>query len=535
MILRKPYAFFIKYFRWFHVAIAILSAFLILKTIKMVSFFSDYAKTSQLINEFDIGSYINIYTFLLVFLVIVFNVILLSVMIVKKKPFVQYIYNLVTYAETIIVYGFAFSALRTVSSQILEITTVTLIRDFLTISMLLQIGVFITAVIRSTGFDIKKFDFGEDLEKLDIRTEDNEEFEVDVEFNKNVVERSFRSKLRHAKYAIIENKFFVTVASVIIVLFAGLLIYFNVGIYTMNVKEGTPFAASGVGMVVKSSYVTNKDYKLNELSDDKALVILRIEVKANNKITEKLNTGLANLRIKNYSFGPTTKYISSIKDLGNIYFDQALDGDYKPYILVYEIPKGLMKDKMELKFNDTVSFVKGEVGAKSIYVKLKPINLDKVKENSTQKIGETLNLKDSVLGQTTLKIDSYQIADKFKVSYNYCYTAAKCVKSVEYINPTASSNYDKVIMKLEGTFKRDSSINVSKMNDLFDFINSFGYLTYVIDGKTYTHPTTLRKVTPQRAKLEDTYYIEVVPDVAKATSIYFDFKVRNEEYKYILK
>jgi len=336
-------------------------------------------------------------------------------------------------------------------------------------------------------------------------------------------------------YAIVENKFFVTVASIIIALFVGLLIYFNVGIYTMKVNERTPFVASGVGMIVKSAYVTNKDYKLNELNNDKALVVLRIEVKANNQNTEKLNTGLANLRIKNYSFGPTTKYINTVKDLGNIYFDQKLDGDYKSYILVYEIPKGLMKESMQLKFNDTVSFVRGEVGAKSIYVKLKPINLDKIKENKTQKIGETLNLKDSILGQTTLKINSYQIAEKFKISYNYCYTASKCVNSVEYVNPTASSNYNKVIMKIEGTFKKDSSVNISKMNDLFDFINSFGILTYVVDGKTYTHPTTLRRVTPQKAKLEDTYYIEVVPEVAKATSIYFDFKVRNEEYKYILK
>lgn len=535
MILRKPYAFFIKYFRWFHIAIALLSAILILKTLKLSSFFSDYAKTSQLINDFEIGNYINIYTFILAFVVIVFNVVILSVMIFKKKPFIQYIYNLVTYGATIVIYGFAFSALRIVSTQILEITTVTLIRDFLIISMLLQVVTFLTALVRSTGFDIKKFDFGEDLEKLDIKLEDNEEFEVDVEFDKNIIERNLRSRLRFAKYAILENKFFVTVLSIVIVLFVGLIVYFNVGIYSMNVKENTAFAASGVTLNIKSSYVTTKDYELNTIKNDKALVIIRLDIKSNGKATKNLNTGLATLRIGGYSFATSTKYITSVTDLGRVYFNQELSSDYNPYILVYEIPKSLINEKMKFKFNDSVSYVKGEIGAKNIYVKLKPTNLDKINLNKEMSLGDTLNLKDSILGQTTLKITSYQIAEKFKLSYNYCYTDSKCIKSTEYINPTATSNYDKVIMKLEGTLKKDSTINVQKMSNLFDFIYSFGTLTYVIDGKTYTHPTILKRVVPEKAILEDTYYIEVVPDVLKASNIYFDFKVRNQEYKYILK
>ena len=536
MILRKPYAFFIKYFRWFHVAIAILSAFLIYKSFELTSFFSDYNKNSQLIaNGFEVGDYLNIWIFLIAFLVIVLNIFLLSVMIVKKKPFIQYVYNLIVYFGTMIVFGFDFSILRTVAYQVTDVTTTSLLRDFSMIVMFLQIGTFITAVIRSTGFDIKKFDFGEDLEKLEIDIEDNEEFEVDVEFSGNKIVRRIKRILRYAKYVIIENKFFVTISAIIIALFIGLMIYFNVGIYSMHTKENSAFGASGVVLNVKNSYITTKDYQLKDLNDDKALVIVRVDIKASGKKTKTFNTGLATLNIKNYSFGTTTKYISSILDLGKIYFNQTLESDYNSYLLVYEIPKSLKNDKMTFKFNDTSSYVRGQTGAKNIYVKLKPVDLDKSKENKEQTLGSTLNLKDSILGQTTLKISSYEIAERFKITYNYCYTSDKCVSSAEYVNPTATTGYNKAIMKLEGTFKKDSTINVEKMSNLYDFIYSFGTLNYVVDGKSYSHPTKLERVVPGKTSQKDVYYIEVVDDLLKADNIYFTFKVRNQEYKYILK
>lgn len=535
MILRKPYAIFIKYFKLFHVAITLLSIYLIYKTFGMVSFFSDYAKTLQLVMDFEIGNYINIYVFLLVFLVIAINIVMLSVMIVKKKPMVQYIYNLVVYTMTIIIFGFAHSSLRVVGTEILEIAAVTLIRDFLIIVGVLQIGTFILALVRSTGFDIKKFDFGEDLEKLDIKLEDNEEFEVAVEFDKNVIKRDLKARIRHAKYAIIENKFFVIVALIIVSLFIGLLIYFNVGIYTMKVNENESFSASGVTINVTDSYITTSDYKLNSILKDNALVVLRIDVRANNSNTKTLNTGLGTLNIKDYSYAVTKKYVNVLADLGKTYTGQAINTEVSSYVLVYEIPKSLINEKMIFKFNDNVSYVRGEVGAKNILVDLKPTNLDNVKENKVNQLGDTLNLKDSVLGDATLKVSNYQIAERFKLNYNYCYGTNKCMNSTEYVSPTASSNYNKVILKIEGEFNPDKTNNFSSVDNLNDFIAMFGDITYEVDGKKQKHPISLNVVEPKKATVKNTYYVEVVSDLLKATKIELNFNVREQKYVYILK
>lgn len=535
MILRKPYAFFIKYFRWFHIAIAFLSAFLIFKAIKLSSFFSDYSKNNQLmISDFNVGDYLTIGTFLLAFLIIVLNVILLSVMIIKKKPFVQYIYNLITYIAVIIVFGFDLSTLRVVSYQAINVTVVSLLRDFSKIVVLLQIATFGLTIIRATGFDIKKFDFAEDLEKLKIDVEDNEEFEVAIEFDKNKIKRKIKRIIRYAKYVVVENKFFVFVSGTVIVLFISLMVYFNVGIYSMYVKENEPFAASGVVLNVIDSYITNKDSKGNSLGDN-SLVVVKIDVRSNNKIIDQLNIGNATLKIKKYSFEAVPKENPAVKDLGEAYYNEKLTFDNKTYLLIYKIPNNLRKEKKIFKFNDNNSYIRGEVGAKNVYVKLDPINLDQGQENKRVNIGDNLNLKDSILKNTNVSINKYEIADNFKIDYKYCYDDNKCIDSSEYIYPSTTSNFNKVVMKLEGTFEMDNSLQMENMLDLYDFLYSFGTLTYVVDGKTYIHPTELNRIKSKKTNTKNTYYIEVVPELKKATSIYFDIKIRNQLYQYSLK
>ena len=138
-------------------------------------------------------------------------------------------------------------------------------------------------------------------------------------------------------------------------------------------------------------------------------------------------------------------------------------------ILAYVIPKNDANNKMTLKFNDEVSYVKGEIGAKNIFVNLKPTDLRKKAETIENKIGETQNYEDSVLGNTFLEIDKYEISDKFRVDYKYCYATNKCIDSYEYLTPTPTGNYYKVLMKVSGKFSIDSNINSNNHFNNFCF------------------------------------------------------------------
>lgn len=535
MILRKPYAFFIKHFKLLHVILVFLSAYLVFKTLSLSSFFSDYGKAMQIISNFEMGEYLNIYVFLINLLIIILNIIILSVLIVKKKPFAQYIYSLITYISTFIMFIFAFSALRTVNANILNSTIVILLRDFLMICSLLQVVSVILYLVRSTGFDIKKFDFGEDLEELKISEEDSEEVEANFEFDKNSLDRSLKEKLRYAKYALVENKYFVIVTFIILILIIGVILYFSIFIYRYDVKENTSFSASGITMNVLDTFVTSNNYRLKQITDDdKTLVILRVNIKANYKSITEFNTGLATLQIGSYKFNASRKYNTYIGDLGKVYFSQKISTEDDCFLLVYEIPKGLANEKMTLKFNDNISYVGGELGSKNVYVKLKPENLDDIEEKETKKISQALELNDTVLGNAYLKIDSYQIDKTFKISYNYCYSTNKCIESFENITPSATSNYDKVIMKLVGTYEDDDNLN-SSIKNLYNFVSNTGTLVYKINGVEYKSPTPIKEVKPSKKSFENIFFIEVKSDVLNASSLYFDFKVRNKEYKYILK
>ena len=92
MILRKPYAFFIKYFRVINLIMAVLMCFLVYRSFKIGSFLSDYLTDySKASTDFNLSNYINIYSFILVLVVIILITSVLSVLFIKKKPKKLYI------------------------------------------------------------------------------------------------------------------------------------------------------------------------------------------------------------------------------------------------------------------------------------------------------------------------------------------------------------------------------------------------------------------------------------------------------------
>ena len=114
-------------------------------------------------------------------------------------------------------------------------------------------------------------------------------------------------------------------------------------------------------------------------------------------------------------------------DLGTPYNKEELKDEFESYIIVFEIPKSLVNEKMELKVNDDLSYVKGQVGAKNNYVKLKPEKFGNGETVAEANLGEDLDFYGSILGSTSLDIDSFEIADRFKVSYLFCYANDKCI------------------------------------------------------------------------------------------------------------
>lgn len=533
MILRKPYALFIKYFRLLHMVMAVLILLLLFRTYSVYNFFVSYIKDYQVaMVNFKASNLINMYSFFLAMLIIIVTVILLSVMIYKKKPKFVYIYNILVYVLTIILFGFCFQTLSNISGIVLDVRVTKAYRDFALMAVIAQAISFILIAVRATGFDLKKFDFASDLQQLDISDKDSEEIEVALELDGNKVGRNVRNKLRNIRYIYFEHKFLINTIVAILVIILAFYIFFTYGLYRANYKQGVSFSASGNSINVTDSYVTNLDSQGTPITNsDKVAVIVKFDISG----AKTLNTGTITLRIGKLSFSHNNDIVKKLDDLGTPYTNQQLTNEFESYILGFEIPKSLENSEMQLKINDNISYVRGEVGAKNIFVKLNPEDVDKANALEEAKLGQPLTFYNSVLKGTSIEIDSYDISNKFKSEYTFCYGKNKCFNSYEYLTPTATGNYDKTLLKFTGSLNLDDNLNLSDLNNFTGFLNKFGTLNYEVDGQWKSNKIDSKQIKPKVSNGNGAYYIEVNKEVEKASQIYISFKIRGDTYKYILK
>ena len=537
MILRKPYAAFIKYFKLLHAIMASFIVLVLYRSFSLYRFFSLYSVDYRsATSNFLSGNYLNILSFMVVFAVLFLDILLFSVMLYKKKPLNVYIYNLIVFLLVIVLYYFCDSSLNSISSVVLDVRVSKAFRDFSLIAVLFEISCLFFIVIRATGFDIKKFDFVNDLHSLDISLKDSEEIEVALDFDKDEIIRNFKSKFRNLKYLYFEHKFIINVVCLFAIVFFGGFIYYNISIYKASYKQGDTFEASNYFLNVKDSYLLNSNINGNRLvvdyNDNKGiLLVVRLQIKG---YVKDFNTGIMTLRIGDLSYSQNVSYANELYDLGQAYFDQKITDEFTTYLFAFEIPEAFSKRKMELKFNDSISFVKGEIGAKNIYVRLKPVDLTKVGQTFEKKLGDVLSFEDTYLGSSSIKIDNFEINNKFKVDYKYCYRNDKCIDSSEYVSASATGNYFKTLLKLSGNFIIDSSNNIKNIYDIRSFLNSFGVISYEIDGQWKYVKIDSNVIKPTNAKVED-YFIEVPIDVKNASHVNLIFNVRNNSFKYTLK
>ena len=168
-------------------------------------------------------------------------------------------------------------------------------------------------------------------------------------------------------------------------------------------------------------------------------------------------------------------------------------------------------------------------------VTLKPTNLTQKSEEHSVKLGEEENFEESILGSSVFKINSYEINDKFKLNYEYCYGTDKCIDSSEYLTATATGNYLKTLMKIDADFSIDSNINSTQITSFDDFLNTFATINYKVGSGWTSKRINTQNIKPKVSKDSSYYYIEVPSDVKNASEIYLTFNIRNQVYNYVLK
>ena len=528
MILRRPYALLIKNFRLIHIVMAVMMAYLTYRTSEILSFISDYIGSSQLkVSSDKVQSLYGSILFVLIAFVIVLSVVILLVLRFKKKPIKFYIYNIIAQVYSLVMYSISYSLVNELQYNLIDIKTLKLVQDFTLAALAVQIIAVVIVTVRATGFDIKGFNFKEDLNDLEIIAEDNEEVEVSIDIDTDKLKRGFKKRLRYAKYIYLENKFLINIIGSIVILIGTYFYLTTLNVYSKTYSENDTFKTNEFMIQINEAYRTQYDYKGNKLFDDFELVAIRIKVRKLYLKKGKLNTGRFILKANDNNYYHVTEYNDELKDLGKTYMGSKISlTEDEDYILVFKVNEVDVKKNLQLRYTDTT----GDV----VKVNIKTNNLNETKKMKKASLGDTLTFKDSILGKTTFKIDSFEIGDRFRLDYKYCYDE-ECYDSIEYVSVSASDNYNKTLLKLVGQIKFDDKLPIDKHTSLFRFMNEFVTIKYKIASETKRIVTTLRQVKAKKAATKNTYFIEVPGAIKNAEKIDLEINVRNKVYNYTLK
>ena len=534
MILRKPYAFLIKNFRLFHVVLTLLLAYSIYRTNLILSFFNEYLHATEVMVGANVASGLfNFYLFIVPFIVILFSIILLSVLYNKKKPYLFYILMIVVSLFALGVYNFAYSRVLIMQSNIVDVRTVSLVRDLLGFCLAAQTFAMVISCVRATGFDIRKFNFVKDLQDLQIESVDNEEFEIDVDVDTDMIHRGIRRRFRFIKYVYVENQFMIHMTTLLAIAIICFSIYFSLTVYRKVYRQGDTFATTNFIMRVDRAYITNQDYRGNILLDGEYFVIVDTRIKVN-YVSQPFDTYSLDMMAGDEKFRPIVYYKDKMIDLGVNYIEQTITHDFENYIFVFRIPAYLVQSKMVLRYVNDIQLLANDLLPKYIRVALNPDVLGTQKETISYELGQSIDLTNTILNKGTVTLNSYDIASQFIVPYSFCVTDNECIPSIEYVKPSILNKYDKTLLKITGTMELANN-TFRQLYDLYDFIDRFGVLKYELDGKMKTQRVLFREITTSRLKDPNTFYIEVLEEVSRADKIILQFKIRDDVFEYRLK
>ena len=519
MILRKPYAFFIKMFKPIHFAFCISLILLIAHQNKILNFLNDYLYTTELIDTQNIKSkIISSIIIVLPIIIIIISLLLFGIMYKKKKPYIFYFISIFIYLYIVIVNVYVSNFFTVLESNTIAIKNIKLIHDLVLINILLESSLFLIYLVRGFGINFKKFDFSSDIAQFDINEKDKEEFEFELKIDFNESKRKRKEKLRNFKYFYLEHKFIIN--SILSLLFSLIIILIIILIIskTRYNKEGVSYQLNEFNIVADETNILNTNYEGVKITENQ-LVIVKTELKSSLP-SKSLFLKDFSLKIKNMKFYPTSKYNKQLFDIGEVYNNDILTDEYQNYIFVYEIPQKYKYEKMYFCYND-----KGY----NFVIKLNPKNQKNSSKKIKNKENELMSF-DKTLGNVSFKIKNYEIEDKYKINYNYC-IKDNCFDSIEYLRPSIDQNFDKTILRLDADYQNNTELSIY---NFYDLLEKFGSIYYKVNNEWKIQNENFEQIISNK-KLDKYIYIGVNQEIKNAKNIKFVFNIRGTKYEYLIK
>lgn len=513
MIIRKPYAFLIKNFRLIHLFILLVSSYIFSKTIVVLNFFNDYVETRQFIESDTLVN--DIIPIIIMFLSIFLIAALSSIVFLfkkKDKPILFYVFGILYYFALIVICFISRGMINTIIFDGLDPRISRIIRDIWLIIVILQVSIVVFSLIRTLGFDIRKFNFGEDVHELQIDDEDSEEIELTSRFDADKAKMSAAMKREELKSFFFENKLIILlILFMLCFVMPSAFIAKNI-VDNKRYKVGEVIKLKDFNLTINESYITKKDYKGDILlTGDNSYLIVNINVENFSSKDIQLNLNNLRLEVNDRIYVPKTNLYDSFVDIGTGYNNNKIPNGKKDYIIVYAIKDEDLENEMIVRYANKLTVKNSQVNAVYYRTVIKPENIDKDKGLVNRKLNEDLIIEYKELKGTKLNIFHYNIKDKFTYEVN-----GKTKYIINNVGLVLSLNY---------TFE-------SKNISFSDFISRNAIIRYKYNNTTYEQK--INDITPNNYKTNEVYFA-VSEKLKDAKEIALVVNVRKTEYVYKLK
>lgn len=518
MVFRKPYAFLIKNFRKIHIALLILCGFIYYKTMQLDSFVSEFISYLTYDSYLEsITKYTSPFFYLVTLLVIVITGSLIVLLRKKEKPWKLYLIPFLDYLLLMVIFYLIQQFFVSYEGS----TSTTTIRAYQNFLLLLRIPQYITFLIlgvRILGLDIRKFNFSNDKEFLELDQDDREEFEVSINFDKHALLRSIKKIQRVLGYFYEEHRYIMNVLfTVVVVIIIGNIFYYF-GVEHKTIKEKQVLNANGYLIKINKSYFTNKDMAGNKLEVNSNFVILNLTVQNNGS---KRTFDIENFHLVNqnhdYSQSGST-YVNNFKDLGNPYPTRKLNnGETVTFALIFKVSNKLPSDKFVLYYQQYKT-------GKNTYlrkIKIQLEDISNINNNAEKQIGQELVIKRPNQEEEKFTLESAEFKDQINYNIESCDANFDCriAEELQQANPGRKIiEIPFVSPDFEG-------------QELIDFSIKYGKIKY-IDSEGITKEINVENALKNKEYLGKYLYINVPDEIANSNNITLIYTVRNQKYNY---
>ena len=527
MILKKPYAFLIKHFKIIHLALCLVIIYITTNFQKIVDFYSDYTSTTNFVGHAAAGTYAPITVFIAVGIVLLFSALMFLLMREKKKPFTFYLLCAGYYTIMFFWISFSYNLIKRLEFSTIDEKTAMAYKDISTILFLVNFYFIVASAIRASGFDVKKFNFNKDLEELEIKKEDAEEFEFVLGNDSFKYKRKIRRYLRELKYYILENKFFVSIIGGAVALVVAVSILLNNVVFNRRYSVGSTIKTNEYVYKLNNAYLSAYDISGSRIKSDKKYVVLDMTVKSNDGQKKGIENAKFYLKKGNKVMNFKTSYVDSFSDIGTCYNNQKINADGANYIFIFEVDKGAV-GSFTLRVFDKIKYDKqGNEEYKFKNFDFVPERLDKEVTIKTKELNKPITFNKDIFGSTTLTIKKVSLGGSYEYKYESCdenKENCKLLYDVQLPNNTGQNN----ILGIE------YDLNIDKKSQIYraigdnekEFFRRFVKLTFGSGNSEY-----ITDINPfQLDKLPNHMFSDITKTIKKDNKTKLAISTRGEYY-----